>query len=281
MRTGRIMLQLLITGLLLVGGIAMFQDRLLYFPEQVALPTLLADAQQDGLRRWPADGDFRGLMCEPQGPVRATLVLFHGNAGHVGHRVFYAGLSRFGLRVILAEYPGYGPRPGTPGEDALVTDAAETVTLAQRQFGGPVLLAGESLGAGIAAATYARVPHAVAALWLITPWDSLVNVARHHYPWLPVDWLLRDRYDSLAHLSDGHSPVAIILAERDAVVPARFGHRLYEQLRVSKRLWQVSGAGHNDWLAHVDEHGWADVTEFLLASPRLREDAGSSRDEHP
>lgn len=278
---GRIVLQLMIAGLLLAGGIAMFQDRLLYFPEQIELPALLAEVQRDGLRPWPAEGEFRGLVREPEGPARATLVLFHGNAGHAGHRAFYAALARYGVRVILAEYPGYGPRPGTPGEEALVADAAETIALARRDFAVPVLLAGESLGAGVAAAAYARVPQVVSALWLITPWDSLVNVARHHYPWLPGNWMLRDRYDSLTHLADAQIPVAVMVAERDTIVPARFGRHLYEQLRAPKRLWQVPGAGHNDWLDHVDERWWAEVADYLLHSPLARGDTASANGKRP
>ena len=275
------MLQLIVAGLLAIGGIGLFQDRLLYFPEKVALPALLASAQHDGLHRWPAEGEFRGLVREPIGRARATLVLFHGNAGHAGHRAFYSSLSRFGVRVILAEYPGYGPRPGTLGEEVLAADAAETVALAQREFAVPVLLAGESLGAGVAAAAYARVPHTVAALWLITPWDSLANVARHHYPWLPVDWMLRDRYDSLAHLSSANVPVAIMLAQRDTIVPAHFGLRLYEQLRTPKRLWEVSGAGHNDVLNLVDERTWAEMTAYLLRESPTRSDRTSTKPAPP
>jgi uncharacterized protein len=263
----RIVLQLLIVGVLLTGGIALFQDRLLYFPEQVTLPTLLAEARRDGLRAWPAEGGFRGLVREPTGPARATLVLFHGNAGHAGHRAAYADLAQHGLRVILAEYPGYGPRPGQPGEETLAADAAATLTLARRDFAGPLLLAGESLGAGVAAAAYARVPEAVSALWLITPWDRIVSVARHHYPWLPADWLLRDRYDSVTHVADARIPVAITVAELDAVVPARYGRALYDGLRAPRRLWVVPGAGHNDWMDRVDARWWVDVVDYLLRPP--------------
>lgn len=276
----RIVLQLTIIGLLLVGGITLLQERLLYFPAQVALPALLAEAQRDALHGWPAAGEFRGLVREPEGPVRATLVLFHGNAGHAGQRAFYAGLARFGVRVILAEYPGYGPRPGAPGESSLVADAVETIALAQRDFGTPVLLAGESLGAGVAAAAYAHAPESVAALWLITPWDSLANVARHHYPWLPADWMLRDRYDNLIHLADARIPVAVLLAERDTIVPARLGRHLYEQLRAPKRLWQIPGADHNDWPDHIDERWWAEMAGYLLQSRRTGGDTASSG-EHP
>jgi len=76
--------------------------------------------------------------------------------------------------------------------------------------------------------------------------------------------MLRNRYDSLGHLSAAQIPVAVTVAERDTIVPARFGLRLYEQLRGPKRLWQVAGADHNDWLGHVDAHWWAEVTDYLL-----------------
>ncbi|MEW5788803.1 MAG: alpha/beta fold hydrolase [Pseudomonadota bacterium] len=256
----------MVVGLLVLGGIAVFQDRLLYFPEGIDLPSLLAQTHREKLQAWPAEGEFRGLVRSPEGTARGTLVMFHGNAGHAGHRAFYAGLARYGLRVILAEYPGYGPRTGKPGETVLVADALETLARVRRDFGGPVLLAGESLGAGVAAATYARAPESVAGLWLITPWDSLANVARHHYPWLPVKSLLRDRYDNLRHLADAKAPVAILVAERDSIIPARFGRYLYEQLHAPKRLWQVPGAEHDDWPGFVDEGWWAEMADHLLQS---------------
>ncbi len=264
----RIVLQLALLGGLLVGGMTVFQDRLLYFPDKATLESVLSAAPSMGLQRWPAAGEFRGLMREPQGPARATLVLFHGNAGHAGHRAPYADLSRHGLRVILAEYPGYGPRPGDLGETSLTTNAAETIAMALREFGAPVLLAGESLGSGVAAAAYAQAPQAVAGLLLMTPWDRLENVASHHYPWLPVRWLLRDRYDSQRHLAGASVPIAVVVAERDTIVPARLGASLYAGLSAPKRMWQVRGAGHNDWLGHVDDRWWQEVVDFLLQEGR-------------
>jgi pimeloyl-ACP methyl ester carboxylesterase len=260
----RIILRLVVYVLFFLGGIVLIQDRLLYFPDTLAQANLLAEVQRDGLLAWPATGELRGLRREPAGHVRATLLLFHGNAGHVGHRAYYADLARLGLRVILAEYPGYGPRSGKPGEEILVADAVETIRLARREFAGPLLLAGESLGSGVAAAAYARVPDAVAAVLLITPWDSLTNVASHHYPWLPVRWMLRDRYDSIVHLASAQVPVAVLVAERDSVVPARYGENLYDSLRAPKRAWRLAGAGHNDWMDHIPPRWWEDAVDFLL-----------------
>ena len=256
------MLRLTVAGLIVLAGIAMFQDRLLYFPAQAAA----ADMVSAGLRAWPAQQDFRGLVAEPVGTARGTAIVFHGNAGHAGHREFYAtALTRLGLRVILAEYPGYGPRGGAVGERQFVDDAEQTIALAHRLHGPPLLLIGESLGAGVAAAAGARQSDKTAGLLLITPWDRLEHVAAFHYPWLPVMWLLRDRYDSASHLASWGRPTLVAVAERDSIVPARFGTALYEALRGPKRLALVMAADHNDWFERLDDAWWREATSFLLA----------------
>lgn len=241
----------------------MFQDRMIYYPDNPPLAAVLADARSHGLAPWPGAYDFRGLLREPEGTARGTVVLFHGNAGHAGHRDWYADeLSRFGLRVILAEYPAYGPRTGKLGETALVADAAATLALVRRQFSGPLLLVGESLGAGIATALASDAD--ASALLLVTPWDRIANVARHHYPWLPTGWLLRDRYDNVANLSGYRGRVAVIVAGRDSIAPPALGRALFEKLSEPKRLWIVPAADHNDWMEHVDAAWWRSVIGFLL-----------------
>ncbi len=249
---------------LLLGSIAMFQNSLIYFPENPPLASVLSDARRHDLKAWPGEGDYRGLLREPAGPARGTVVLFHGNAGHAGHRDWYADeFTRLGLRVILAEYPAYGSRTGKLGEAALVADAVDTLALARRTFSGPLLLAGESLGAGVAAAARANSAD-VAAVLLITPWDRLESIAQHHYPWLPVGSLLRDRYDSVENLSGYHGRVALVIAGNDSIVPAKFGQRLFEHLSEPKRLWIVPAADHNDWMSRVDGVWWQSVIDFLI-----------------
>jgi uncharacterized protein len=261
MRVGGLLLWLALACLVVLATIALFQNRLLYFPAKAGVAGLVSDR----LVAWPTAQDFRGLVAEPTGSARGTAIVFHGNAGHAGHRAFYAqALTGLGLRVILAEYPGYGPRDGAVGERSLVDDAEQTVLLAHRQHGAPLLVIGESLGAGVAAAAAARQRDKVAGLMLITPWDRLAHVAAYHYPWLPVKWLLRDRYDSAAHLASFDRPVLVAVAERDDIVPARFGTALYEALHDRKRLEVIQAAGHNDWVLHVDGAWWRNATAFLL-----------------
>jgi len=255
-------LWLAVTAVIALGGPYLLQDRLLYFPQRATV----AGLAQGGLAAWPSADEFRGLVAQPQGTTRATAIVFHGNAGHAGHRAYYASaLARLGVRVILAEYPGYGPRDGEVGEGPMVEDASRSIELAHRQYGPPLLVLGESLGAGVAAAAVARKSETVAGLMLITPWDRLEKVASHHYPWVPVGWLLRDRYDSVAHLAGFGRPVLVAVAEHDDVVPAQFGEALYSALPEPKRLLVIRDAGHNDWPGRVDAAWWRQAVDFLLA----------------
>jgi pimeloyl-ACP methyl ester carboxylesterase len=259
--TSALLLRLSAGGLMVVAALAWLQNHLLYFPSRAQV----AQLERGGLRAWPSAQDFRGLVAEPDGPALATAIVFHGNAGHAGHRGFYAAaLLPLGLRVILAEYPGYGPREGALGEAAFIADAEQTLALAQRHYGAPLLVIGESLGAAVAAGAAARQPDLVAALLLITPWDRLEHVAAHHYAWLPVGWLLDDRYDSAAQLAAFHRPVLVAVAEHDHIVPARFGGALHAALPGPKRLVSVPGAGHNDWPDRVDARWWDSIIGFLL-----------------
>lgn len=249
----------------LLGALVLWQDRLLYFPQRANVAQVASGA----LQSWPSAQDFRGLVAEPAGPVRGTAIVFHGNAGHVGHRAFYAqALVPLGWRVVLAEYPGYGPRPGKPGEEALLRDAEATVALAHARYGAPLLLMGESLGAAVAGVAGARQRERVAGLLLITPWDRLANVGAYHYPWLPVRWLLRDRYDTLEALQGFDRPVVVAVAEHDGIVPAPFGHALQAGLAAGRsRLIAIAGADHNDWPAFVDAAWWRATTEAALGAP--------------
>jgi pimeloyl-ACP methyl ester carboxylesterase len=248
---------------IVLAAFAMLQERLLYHPGRIEVA---AAVTLSGAAAWPSSGDFRGLLAQPPaGPVRATAIVFHGNGGHAAHRAHYAAtLNRLSLRVILAEYPGYGPRPGAPSEASLVADAAATIERAEREYGRPLLVVGESLGAGVAAAAARREADKVDALLLIAPWDRLDRVAAYHYPWLPVRWLLRDTFDSAAHLANIGRPVLVAVGEGDTVVPARFGVSLYAQLAQPKRLAVIPGAEHNQILERLDAAWWREAIAFLL-----------------
>jgi pimeloyl-ACP methyl ester carboxylesterase len=240
------------------------QDRLLYPSAGVAQP-LPPPAQlaRVGLVAWPED-DPVALVASPDS-ARATVVVFHGNGGTALQRGYYMDAFRArGLRVVLAEYLAYGWRSGEVSEAELVADARRIIELVGVEFCGPLLVWGESLGAGVAAAAVRQLDVPVEAVILLTPWDTLPNTAIAAYPWIPVRWLLRDRYDSIANLSEFGGRVAVLVAENDQVIPPARGLALYESLTVEKRLWTFPGAGHNSWPSNPGAAWWDEVLAFAL-----------------
>jgi fermentation-respiration switch protein FrsA (DUF1100 family) len=185
------------------------------------------------------------------------VLVCNGNGGDRAMRAeLAAALSRLGLAVLLFDYRGYGGNPGTPTEEGLAADARGALDyLAGRPEVDPrqVVYLGESLGAAVALRLAVERPPA--ALVLRSPFASLAEVGRRHYPVLPVSLLLRDRYDSAALAGRLDAPLLVVAGGRDQIVPAGHSRRLFDAAPQPKRLVVLDGAGHND-----DE---------LLAGPRL------------
>ena len=265
--------RLLLILTVVLGFLYVIQDRLLYLPEKYSLDFLNAEAARLNLRLWPSAADYRGLLAEPGHSVRGTALVVHGNAGSALDRGFYLKplLSR-GYRIILLEYPGYGPRKGKLRERALAEDLRQSIGLVRQQFGEPLVLIGESLGCGVAAAAMAGLEEPVAGLILLTPWDNLPNVAQSIYWFLPVKLLVRDQYNSVANLRQARQPVAVMLAGKDEVIPAKCSRRLLEALPQPKKMWVIPGASHNSWPELVDFRWWTEVLEFVHPAGRKADD---------
>jgi fermentation-respiration switch protein FrsA (DUF1100 family) len=236
------------------------QRRLIYFPfgdvpppGRAGLPAAqtAAFATDDGLT---LNGWYVPAM--PPGG-RWTVIVFNGNAGHRGMRApLAAALAGRHVASFLFDYRGYGGNPGSPSEAGLALDArAARRYVESRPDVDPSRIAyyGESLGSGVAVRLAAERPPA--ALILRSPFTSLTDVGRHHYPYLPVSWLLEDRFETLERLQKMKCPVLVIAAEDDSIVPARLSRRLYEAANEPKQLLTLPDADHNDY--------------ELLAGPRL------------
>jgi uncharacterized protein len=257
--------------LIVVAAAYFLQDFLLYHPRRSAPDRLESRAADLDLRPWPRHmHNYRGWVSRSAPErARAAAVVFHGNAGAALDRHYYIpALEPLGCRVVLAEYPGYGARPGSPSERTFVEDGIETLGLAFEEFGAPLFLIGESLGCGVAASLVGSgQPPPLAGVVLITPWDNLPDLAQSLYWFLPARLLVRDRYDSAANLRDFRGRVAVALAERDEVIPPRHTMRLYESLPEPKRLWTFPEARHNTWPSHPDASWWSELFEYLLREP--------------
>lgn len=273
-------------AVLLLGLLWTFQRRLIYlpFPDRVA-PTaeVLPEAEEvafstpDGLRLegWfiPAPGET--TSSPDQSPGRGPgVIVFNGNAGNRSHRAPLANaLSRSGLSVLLFDYRGYGKNPGRPTERGLAADAlAARSYLASRRGVDPDRLVyfGESLGAAVALGLALETPPA--ALVLRSPFTSLAEVAKVHYPYLPVQLLLRDRYPSLERIRRIDAPVLVLIAGQDEIIPPHHSHRLYEAAEEPKRLAVIPGVGHNHPEMLSGPRLIREVVDFLRATVDPRSD---------
>jgi len=228
-----------------------FQRRLIYFP--FGLVPSPSDVGLDAVDEIAFDTDdgitLHGWFVRSRvSPAKFTVAVFNGNAGNRAYRASLARAFReHGLAVLLFDYRGFGGNAGNPTESGLAADArAVRAYLATRADVDPARLAyfGESLGAAVAVGLATESPPA--ALVLRSPFTSLTAVGRVHYPLLPVQWLLRDRWASLDRIAAVTSPLLVIAGDRDSIVPSEQSRRLYDAATGPKTLVIVRGADHND-----------------------------------
>ncbi|MEQ1859712.1 MAG: alpha/beta fold hydrolase [Chthoniobacteraceae bacterium] len=260
-----------------VAVIALLQRKLLYFPTREPEHVLLARAETFGFEPWRgAEGGIIGWTKRPGpgGDAARNLVVFHGNAGHALHREDYAHAfenlgGRSQWKVWLFEYPGYGARAGSPGRESFADAGRTAIAQLRARDSRPVYLLGESLGTGVAADLAADQSTGVAGLVLVTPFARLTDVAQMHFPFLPVKWILRDRWDNVAALAGFGGPKAVIIAGRDEVLGAAQGETLFEKIPEPKRRWLFPDATHND--PEIHGAGWAaEVSTFLFAPAGIK-----------
>ena len=156
--------------------------------------------------------------------------------------------------LYLLHYRGYSGSTGKPTEQALVADSLllfDRVAAAHAE----VVLIGRSLGSGIALQVASQRP--VHKLVLVTPYDSLTALAERQFPYFPVRWLLRDRYDALHHAPQVKAPTLVIAARYDEVIPAQHTARLVARFANGLAAQTViDGAGHNS-ISERPEYGQA------------------------
>jgi pimeloyl-ACP methyl ester carboxylesterase len=255
----------------LLAFLALSQRSMIYFPSKNDPANLARQASAQGFEPWTdPTGEiigYRSLAAADDPRPPAAILITHGNAGYAIHRADYSTILRAAapnraLSIYILEYPGYGARTGQPSQPAFLGAADEAVALIPDNK--PLILLGESIGTGVASATAAAHPDRVAGLLLLTPFDNLANVAQHHYPILPVRWILRDQYPSEEWLKQYQGPVAIIVAADDTIVPAKFGQKLHDTYAGPKKLIIAEHADHNDLLHTLPASAWQEALSSLL-----------------
>jgi uncharacterized protein len=241
----------LVVVAILLALLWLFQRRLIYLPDTTPVPPaaeVLGGAEDVTLTT--TDGLDLGAWYVPAAAAGrdVTVLIANGNGGNRAGRTGLAGeLAGAGFDVLLFDYRGYGGNPGSPSEDGLARDAIAAYRYLVEDRGvGPdrLLYFGESLGAGVVAGLAAA--HPPAGLLLRSPFVSLAEVGRRHYPFVPVGLLLRDEYPIAEQIGAVEVPTTVVYGTADSIVPPDQSRAGPAAAAGPVTVVEIAGADHND-----------------------------------
>ncbi len=235
--------------LLIVLTTFFFQRSLLYLPSKEKID--VSYYSNTGLKEvefTTSDGlILKSLFKKPSSKDTSTVLIFHGNAGHVGHRVDkFKHFIESGYGLLLVEYRGYGKNPGKPSENGIYKDgqAALNFLFKQNILAKEIIIYGESLGCGIA--TKLSTENSFGATILEAPYTSIADVAQNHYWYLPAKWLVLDKHDIIRIIEDIKSPLLIMHGEKDNIINITLGKKVFNSAPEPKQALYIPNAGHNN-----------------------------------
>jgi uncharacterized protein len=244
------------------------QRHLLAPPAWLNLPTERVEIPTDDgitLVSWviPAGSDSNGLW----------LLVCHGNAGNLSEfdrPVHYAGLRQLGLNLLAFDYRGYGESGGTPSENGVYRDAQAAYRYLREKRGVPsdrIVVFGHSLGSAVAVDLVSRVP--AAGLILDGALTSVIDRGQELYPYMPVRWIAKSKFNSLEKVAEIRIPKLFLHAVGDEVVPLAHGHRLFEAAPPPKTFVELQG-GHGDAFDVDSANYFGSIARFLATLPKLK-----------
>lgn len=249
----------------------LYQENYVYFPDrQVKTTPDSIGLSYETLKIPTEDGETLDGWYIPAPAARATLLLFHGNAGNIGQRLdlieIFHGL---GLNVLIFDYRGYGASSGAPSEAGTYRDAAAAwryLTETRHIPAAAIFLYGESLGGAIAA--HLAQHHPARGLVLYAAFTGIAEMGDEYYPYLPTRLITRIRYDTRAALGAVSSPVLLLHSRDDEITPYRMAEALLAAAPQPKRLIELSG-GHND-APFTDREKFVKALDAFFTTPVAR-----------
>jgi fermentation-respiration switch protein FrsA (DUF1100 family) len=197
------------------------------------------------------------LPADSRQPVPAVLLYLRGNDGNLGQEVDRLhALHLYGFSILAIDYRGYGRSSGPPPSEAQVYEDAmagwDYLVRALDIAPGHIVIYGHSLGGAVATELALRRGPACGVV-LEATFTSMSEIARLEYPWIPVDWLLHERFDTLIKISRLDLPMVLVHGTADDEVPPTMTERLYGAARGDKRLVMVKDAGHEQAMPMAGE----------------------------
>jgi uncharacterized protein len=212
------------------------QRSFIYYPQLKSTgddgPTLALDV-----------GGNRILVSTRPHPGSDAVIYFGGNAEAVWHSLTDLADAFPDRSIFALNYPGYGGSTGKPSESALLASALSLFDRVHVDHP-RIILIGRSLGSGVAIHVASQRP--TERLILVTPYDSLLKLASSQFPYIPLSWLMRDKFESWRYAPKVSAPTQLIAAQNDEVIPMASTESLYRHLpQTLATLTIIPGVGHN------------------------------------
>ena len=237
---------LIIAYIVLIIFIYFYQRNLLYHPSENNYQNdkiqfnydeiFITVDEEIQLKSWIIKKDFKKFK---------TLVIFHGNAGHLSNRIYKLNeLYKLDINILLISWRGFSGNKGSPTENNLYKDAKAAIKWLNEEgvSNNQIILYGESLGSGVAVEVGKE--NNFNSIILESPFTSIENSAKIYYPYLPVRLILKDRYDSISKIKMINIPILVMHGEKDDVVPFSMGKELFEKANSPKESYFTPDDDH-------------------------------------
>ena len=237
------------------------QDKLVFQPSvKHPLRHLFIEKYGERAREYAIEGDaiLKGWWVDAVDESDTVVIYFGGNAENIDSVIFLAS-NIPEVTMVSMHYRGYGMSEGKPSETGLFADALRIVDhVSSTHPDKRIVLFGRSLGSGVALYAAAKRPGLVDHVILTTPYDSISRVAKRHYGWVPVQALLRHKFDSLVSAPYVVAPTTIIVAAKDEYIPEEHPRNLAKALINTTVTWHEVGAAD-----HTTIHDWNQTWRYI------------------
>ncbi|MCK8826443.1 alpha/beta hydrolase [Natroniella acetigena] len=257
---------LVIYGILL-AAFYLFQDHLLFRKSSLTeerLQEIEAEyPQAEEVELEMADGvRLHGWLVKAAEQNKAPLIIYFGGNAEEVSGVIEKEEKFEGYSLLVVNYRGYGLSEGEPEEDKLFSDALylyDHFTTLESIDSEKVLTMGRSLGTGVA--VHLAANRDVRGVILVSPYDSIENLAQDIFPFLPMELILKHEFDSISKAPDLEVPVLILAAEDDRIVPVDYSKALYDKWSGGKEFKVIVNRGHNN--LHRSKEFWEYISDFI------------------
>lgn len=222
------------------------QDRMLFLNKPQIENANIEKLSIQDVRLKSPDGEMLQAFYERAKPGRPTIIFFHGQGGGLTLQKWrFYRLHKQGIGFLALAYRGYSESSGKPSEKGLYIDGltAYDFLISQGIQAKQIIVHGHSMGSGIA--TYVAANRPIRALLLEAPFSSAADVAKERFNWLPIDILMKNKFENTKYIKKVKAPILIVHGGKDHVIPAKFGRRLYNIANGPKQFIFLPNSEHN------------------------------------